>query len=728
LKIPCKRFDGGLDFSSIEPIRWVEALRFCAIIDNGESMATVTSEKELDDSHKGESMAANRVIGGTLTIENGVLLWRSGSETVRVEPWGANSARVRVTMGPLEDTPGALLVLQRVEAVAAYDGTGGGVLTVGELTVELKSNGHLRFTRSADGKELLAEKAIHSWWPGPRNFTAGDHLHYRIEQQFFAYDNERIFGLGQYQHGCLDQKGLVLDLVQRNAEVSIPFLVSSRGYGLLWNNPAVGRVELGRSATRWVADSASQIDYWITTGSPTEISAQYADATGHSPMLPDWAAGFWQSKLRYLTQDELLDVAREYHNRGLPLAVIVTDFLHSPHAGDWAFEPTEWPDPSAMVKELASMGTKLMVSVWPNVSINSRNHEEMMREGLFIKNERGLPFHSEFPDRDSKIPPPVSFIDATNPDARRYMWEQIQQNYYEHGVRIFWLDACEPEMRPEQTQNLRFHAGPGPSVINRYPFDHARAIYDGMRSCGESEIISLCRSAWAGSQRFGAAVWSGDTGVDFETLRAQFTAGLNIGLAGIPWWTSDIGGFHGGDPDDPAYRELIIRWFQYGVWCPLFRLHGHREPRTDFTANITGGPNEVWSYGDQAYGILSDLIRLRERMTPYILSQMQEATRSGTPPMRPIWFDAPDDEIAWTIQDEFMFGPDVLVAPVGELGARTRNVYLPEGRDWRHVELGETFAGGSWYEVNAPLEWIPVFVDAASHLEFNLLELRQVSK
>ena len=174
----------------------------------------------------------------------------------------------------------------------------------------------------------MAEKPIHFWWPGPRNFTATGNGYQQLEQSFAAYDDERLFGLGQHTHGCLDQKGMVLDLVQRNAEVSIPFLLSNRGYGFLWNNPAVGRVELGRTATRWVSDSARQIDYWVTTGSPAQITARYADVTGHAPVLPSWAAGFWQSKLRYRTQEELLEVAREYHRRGLPLSVIVADFFH----------------------------------------------------------------------------------------------------------------------------------------------------------------------------------------------------------------------------------------------------------------------------------------------------------------------------------------------------------------------------------------------------------------
>jgi alpha-D-xyloside xylohydrolase len=275
---------------------------------------------------------------------------------------------------------------------------------------------------------------------------------------------------------------------------------------------------------------------------------------------------------------------------------------------------------------------------------------------------------------------------------------------------VFWLDACEPEIDPGQTENLRLHVGPGAAAINRYPLDHARGVYEGIREAGADEVLTLCRSAWAGSQRYGAAVWSGDIAPAFEALAAQIPAGLNMALSGIPWWTTDIGGFHGGDPDDPDYRELVIRWFQYAVWCPLFRLHGHREPRTELTANPTGGPNEVWSFGDQAFLIISELLRVRERLTPYVLAQMNQAAETGVPPMRPIWFDHARDERAWKVEDEFLFGPDVLVAPVAELGARSRHVYLPDGANWQDAATGAVRPGGDGYDVDAPLERIPVFI------------------
>jgi alpha-D-xyloside xylohydrolase len=347
---------------------------------------------------------------------------------VRIEAWGEDSLRVRASLGGFVEGLGALSVPPPVRATVTED-EHGAVITVGTMTAVVDGMGYIRFVRSDGGAELLAEKPIHFWWPGPRNFTATGNGYQQIEQSFTAYDGERLFGLGQHTHGCLDQKGIVIDLVQRNAEVSIPFLLSNRGYGFLWNSPAIGRVELGGTATRWVSDSARQIDYWVTTGSPGQIAHRYADVTGHAPMLPDWAAGFWQSKLRYRTQEELLAVAREYRRRELPLSVIVADFFHWTQLGDWRFEPSEWPDPQAMVDELSAIGVRLMVSVWPSVSVMSSNYQPMLKAGHFIASERGAPHHADWPDRHASTPQPVAFYDATNAEARDYVWRQLYANY-----------------------------------------------------------------------------------------------------------------------------------------------------------------------------------------------------------------------------------------------------------------------------------------------------------
>ena len=645
----------------------------------------------------------------------GALTWRAGHEVVRIEAWGPDSLRVRAALDHFIEDHGALAERPVAQATVKVVGSEASI-TVGAITAEVDAEGQVRFVRTETGEELLAEQPIHFWWPGPRNFTSRGNGYQRLEQCFAAYEGERLFGLGQHTHGRLDQKGLVVDLVQRNAEVSVPFVVSSRGYGLLWNNPAVGRVELGAGATRWVSDSARQIDYWVTAGTPAQIASRYAGVTGHAPLLPEWAAGFWQSKLRYRTQDELVEVAREYQRRNLPVSVIVCDFFHWTQLGDWRFEPSEWPDPQAMVDELSAMGIRLMVSVWPSVRPLSANYQPMLDAGYLIASEAGPPHHADWPDRGSTVRLPVSFYDSSNPDARHYLWEQLRANYYRYGIKVFWLDACEPEIKPGHVDNLRLAAGPGAEVLNRYPTDHARAVYEGMHSVGETEVVSLIRSAWAGSQRWGAALWSGDIPATFESLAAQVRAGLNVGLSGIPWWTTDIGGFHGGDPDSPAYRELIVRWFQYGVWCPLFRLHGDRLPRRPLSQAMSGGPNEVWSYGEDVYEILTGVLRLRQRIKPYVLEQMAVASREGVPPMRPLWFDFPLDPEAWAVDDEFCFGPRVLIAPVTELGARSRRVYLPDGASWTDPWTEETVEGGRWVDASAPLERIPVYLRDGAQL------------
>lgn len=654
----------------------------------------------------------------------GALEWSARQETLRVEPWGPDAIRVRAAMGPVrDDLPGALEAPPEAPEAQVKIENGIARLGNGAITAEILADrsehdqAMLRFTRSDTGAELLAEEPIHFWWPGPRLFTATGNGYHRLEQRFRAYPGERLYGLGQHVHGLLDQKGAVLDLVQRNSEVSVPFLMSSRGYGLLWNNPAIGKVELAVNGTRWVADSARQIDYWITAGSPAGILRSYADATGHAPVLPEWAAGFWQSKLRYRNSGELLGAAREYARRGLPLSVITVDYFHWTHLGDWKFDPAEWPDPAAMCAELERMGVRLMVSVWPSVSPASENFAELERRGLLIGTETGPLAHADWPDKGIPVPVGVAFYDATNPEAREFIWGRIRDNYLRpYGIGVWWLDACEPELRPGFQANLRYHAGPGLAVGNMYPREHARAFYEGNKAEGRPDTVTLARSAWAGSQKYGAALWSGDIPATFASLRTQIRAGLNVAVSGLPWWTTDIGGFLGGDPDDPEFRELIVRWFQFGAFCPLFRLHGFREPLTPFGLDQTGGPNEAWSFGAQAYDCIAAMMFLRERLRPYIMAQMVAAHESGLPPMRPLFVDFPADQRAWDVDDEFMFGPSLLVAPVAEHLARSRDVYLPAGSSWTGAWTGAVTEGGQRVAVEAPLDRIPLFLRDGAQL------------
>ena len=650
-------------------------------------------------------------------VGNG-LMFKKGHEKLWIVPWGVNGLRVRVTQqAGFMDLPQALLdkpdkprKSAKVKAKVTI-GEKTAELANGLIKVEVSPRGNVTFIRASDGATLLKECVKNTNEYLGRTFIPREGV-WKIEQRFYANDAEKFYGLGQHQHGYLDQKGCVVDLLHRNMEVAIPFAVSNLGYGFLWNHPGVGRVELGRNETRWVAEAARQIDYYIVAErSIPAIMRRYAEATGFPTKFPKWASGFWQCKLRYKTQQEVLEVARQYKRRKLPISLIVIDFFHWTQMGDWKFDPQFWPDPASMARELAEMGIEVMVSVWPTVNKTSENYAYMESHGLLIRNERGMPVQNA--GEDNKGSRLQTFYDAMNPEARAFLLKKIRQNYCKLGIKRFWLDTMEPELLPLEQDNTRYHLGNGLEVACLYPKCHQQGFYEGLRAAGDLEVLTLGRSAWAGSQRYGSAVWSADIPSTFDSLRRQVTGGLNIGLSGIPWWTTDIGGFYGGDIDDPNFRELLIRWFQYGVFCPICRLHGVRRQKDKKEGDWA--PNEVWSYGDEVYKILSEQLHLRQRLRPYIMRQMHKAEKTGLPPMRPLFFDFPDDPKAWSVEDEFMFGPDILVAPVLALGARGRKVYLPAGTTWRDAWTLKRHKGGQEFDAQADLSRIPVFFRADSN-------------
>jgi len=642
-----------------------------------------------------------------------VLCWKRNHELLVVQSWGPDSVRVRSTrLADLPVMPGALLDIPpeggsseiKIDEESA-------ILVNGKLRVELSDQGRLRFFNQQTGAVLL-EEPIHMFWSYPaRNFEGSGGDLYHLEATFSAHPEERFYGLGQHQHGLLDQKGCVIRLQQTNTEVAIPFTLSNRGYGFLWNNPAIGRVEFAENFTRWVAETTRGLDYFVAAGdSPAEIIEKYVTATGCPPLLPQWALGFWQCKLRYRTQQELLEVAREYKRRGLPVSVIVVDYFHWTMMGDWKFDPDYWPDPVAMVKELKEMGTEVMVSIWPTVNVNSENYHEMNEKGLLVQADNNLNAFLTIADRHPEGPSYTHYYDSTNPEARKFIWEKVRQHYYDMGIRVYWLDADEPEIYPITHKNLRYHLGNALEVGCIYPLMHQRGFFEGESAAGEKEIINLSRSAWAGTQRYGTAVWSGDIPSTFEYLQKSLRAGLNVAMSGIPWWTTDIGGFLGGDIRTDYFKELIIRWFQYGVFCPLFRLHGVREPNNGLSgADASGGPNEIWAFGDQAYHVIAHLMEIRQKMLPYLMALNRYAHEKGLPPMRPLFVDFSQDEQAVRVDDQFMLGPDLLIAPVVEKGARQRQVYLPDGADWVDAWSGEILPGGIVVTTEAPLEKVPVY-------------------
>ncbi len=665
--------------------------------------------------------------------QNGALVCRRQGETIRIEAWGRDSLRVRATMYPaltgenwaLTETPQESTAEIRMleESLRTGDGTMQAYplasITNGRLKATVNHGGVITFWR--DDRKILREhfrnyggsitreshclKVVNREWIP---YTGGD---YRLVVRFEPNDGEKIYGMGQYQQPYMDMKGCVLELAQKNSQTTVPFMVSSLGYGMLWNNPAVGHVSFGKNITEWEAAACKDMDYWITVAdTPKALVENYTAVTGRAPMMREDAMGFWQCKLRYRTQEEVLNVARKYHALGIQLDVIVIDFFHWTVQGDWKFDPKYWPDPKAMIDELHSMGIKVMVSVWPSVDRRSENFAEMMERGLLMRTERGAAQTYDYQGDCVQI-------DPTNPETREYVWEKCKAHYYDLGIDYFWLDNSEPDLTKYDFDNFRYHIGTALSCSNIYPQWYSRLFYDHETALGNTGVVNLLRSGWAGSQKYGNVLWSGDVPSTWESLRDQLVAGLNIGLAGIPWWNTDIGGFMEGNVQDPAFCELLIRWYEWAVFQPVMRLHGDREPFTipalddrDFGGGYlhTGQDNEMWSYGEDNFAIMRAHYELRRSLKPYLSQIFREAHENGSPLMRAMFYEFPDDPVCWDLTDQYMFGPDYLVAPVLTPETFRRRVYLPAGT-WEEIHTGEILEGGRTIEADAPLERIPVF-------------------
>ncbi len=656
-------------------------------------------------------------------VADEALTWRGDGETLVVQAWGADSLRVRATRaGRVLDTDFALLPQPACQPRITVDGATA-TITNGRITAVLRARAGLNEPlayhtvgcsiefRDRDGRLLLRELepggSLHLKARGFRPIIGGDHA---LTACFEADPAEKLVGMGQYQQDILDLKGCTFELAHRNSQASVPFVLSSAGYGFLWHNPAIGRATFAANRTEWYAESTRQLDYWITAGdTPAQITAAYADATGHAPVMPEYGLGYWQCKLRYWNQEQLLAVAREHRRRGLPLDVIVADFFHWPSLGDYRFDEEFWPDPAAMLAELRELGIELMVSVWPQVGTGSENYAEFKQRNLLVRADRGIDVHMAFGG-------PSAFFDATNPEARQRVWELCRRNYHDLGVKLFWLDEAEPEYGTYDFDNYRYHAGPAAQIGNLYPQQFARAFHEGQLAAGQTEVVNLVRCVWAGSQRYGALAWSGDIHSSYPDLRRQVTAGIHMGAAGIPWFTTDIGGFHNGRVDDPDFHDLLVRWFQFATFCPVMRMHGDRVPYESVTGRDgaervrSGAPNELWSFGEEVFGILARYVRLREALRPYTRRVMTQTHRDGQPVMRGLFHEFPDDPTCWEISDQYLFGPDLLVAPVVEPHADARRVYLPRGADWTQARTGQVHAGGQWVEVEAPRDSIPVLL------------------
>jgi len=470
----------------------------------------------------------------------------------------------------------------------------------------------------------------------------------------------------------------------------------------------------------WTSEAGDCVDYYFVYGATTdEIIANYRKLTGQAPMMPKWAMGMWQCRERYQTQEELLGVVREFRKREMPLDNIVLDWRYWPDPvwGSHEFDPERFPDPKGMVDELHNdLHTRIMISVWPKFNKDIPNYTKFAENGwLYLENIKAGVLDWVGPGYQS------TFYDAFNPDARKLFWSLMDESLFSKGIDAWWLDAVEPDMHSNITLDERKarmtpnFEGTGADVFNAYSMVHSGGVYAGQRETAPNQrVFILTRSSYAGQQRYSAATWSGDVAVRWEDLKNQIPAGINFCMSGIPYWTTDIGGFavesrYEAQPmapsDQDEFRELMVRWYQFGAFCPLFRVHGQFPYREFYHVAPEGHP---------VYESMVKYDKLRYHLMPYIYSLTGHVTHEGSTIMRGLMMDFPQDENVLNIADEFMFGPAILVSPVTDYKARNRRVYLPAGSSWYDFHTGVKWQGGQSVVAQAPLTDLPLYVKAGS--------------
>jgi alpha-D-xyloside xylohydrolase len=510
--------------------------------------------------------------------------------------------------------------------------------------------------------------------------------------------DEAFYGLGQHQAGVWNYRGEEVELSQDNTNITVPLLISSNGYGILWNNGSKS-IFNNRFASAFYLGSevADSIDYYFLYGPKIDrVIGAYRELTGQAPLFGKWAYGFWQCKNRYASQDEIVGVVKKYREMKIPLDNVVQDWFWWNTMGEHVFNKN-YPDAKGMIEQIHQENAHLMISVWPFFRPGTAVYDDMTKRGFFVDKTKTDGFH----------PAGMGLYDAFNPEARKYYWNLMDKALFKIGADAWWLDTTEPETEGRQANILavnKVKIGSGARYSNEFPLMTTTAVYEGQRSeSDQKRVFILSRSGFAGVQRNSASVWSGDVHSTWEVFKRQIPAGLNLSISGVPYWTTDIGGFTEADPDDPAYRELYVRWFEFGTFSPVFRAHGTRKTNQ----------NEIWSYGADAQKILTKYDALRYRLMPYIYSLGWNVTHDGATILRPLVMDFPTDVRAQNIGDEYEFGPALLVSPVTEPGATTKHLYLPAAK-WYDFWTGASLTGPRTLDTGAGIETIPLFVRAGS--------------
>ncbi len=662
---------------------------FVLAFNRGAARAAVTASKQSPD---GEQFSID---GGTLRIQ----FW--SPEIVRVTY--ASAAEIPALKSVSVVAAPENVKFKRQENREAY------ILTTPSLKIQIdKQTGAVSFLDAA-GKLVLHEaaqgRAIQPATVAGASVTS-------CAQTFDLSPGEGIYGLGQHQRGAWNYVagGGNVRLAQANTDVGVPVMTSSKGYMLLWDNPAITTISTaGTNTVRWSSEAGKAIDYYLCYGDGTIETAlkAYRHLTGDAPLMPKWELGFWQCKERYASQDELLGVAKQLRELKVPVDGIIQDWQYWPPGtntwGSHQFDPARYPDPVGMFKELNSMHYHTLISVWAKFDLGSENSKELNAVG-------GM-----FPQVTRYVSPPGQgqWYDPFATQGRETYWKQMRDQLFTKGVDGWWLDAPEPEINGMAFRTYTTPLGPGYEVYNAYPLMHSMGIYQGQRATtDEKRVVILTRSAYAGQQRNSAITWSGDIQGTWQVLSNQIPAGLNFSMSGIPYWNTDTGGFFGnrsagnGNPQSPQYQEIFARWFQFSAFCPMFRVHGSYGTRPG---------KELWRFDDKTQGIMRTYLDLRYRLLPYLYSVAWDVTSNGGTFMRPLVFDFAKDPQALGIGNQYLFGPAIMVTPVTAPGAATQSVYLPAtGAAWYNFWTGETSPSGARLETPAPVETLPLFVRPGS--------------
>lgn len=807
-------------------------------------------------------------------LDNGIILklkakTENATRNLKIEFVSDKIVHVQATPSEQLSTEKSLMIVEKEPSKVPFElKDEGDVIVLSSTALLVKVNkltGDIKYF-DEKGNPVLAEKA-----EGGKTFTPvtidGKNF-YSVRQEFDSPDDEAFYGLGQHQHDMMNYKGKDVDLTQHNIVDVVPFLVSSRKYGILWDNYSItkfgdprnwgeisslklyteddkeggltakyrslkdeskifltrtedtidyqyledlkkipaefpiadGKVEWTGSIQttesglnkflfysagytkvwinnellldtwrqvwnpwsrpiniemekgkkypiriEWIPDAnvsyfavkylspvepvvqnqlslysevANQIDYYFIKGDNLdEVISGYRELTGKATIVPKWAMGFWQSRERYKTQDEILNTVKEFRKRHIPFDNIVLDWFYWPESkwGSHDFDSTRFPDPKGMMDELHNkLNAHLMISVWPKFYEGIENYNTMKEKGWLYM------YNIERRTKDWVGPGYVStFYDAYNPEARKFYWDKINEKLFSKGIDAWWLDATEPDINSNESieERLKLNGptflGPTAQYFNSFSLVHCQGIYEGQRSAKpDQRVFILTRSTYAGQQRYGAASWSGDVVSRWHDLKNQISAGLNLSISGLPYWTTDIGGFalerrfeKPNAKDLEEWRELNTRWYQFGAFCPLFRVHGQFPYREIFNVSPDNHP---------AYKSMLFYDRLRYRLMPYIYSLAGDAYHKNYTIMRALVMDFPDDVKVRNIGDQFMFGPAIMVCPVYTYKAVKRDVYLPAGTGWYDFYSGKYYEGGQTISADAPYERIPLFVKAGS--------------